>query len=191
MKPDNDLTYVTKILIGEIKHFEFLINKYKDKIFVLMLRFTKNREDAEELVQDTFIKAFKSLNTFKGEAKFSTWIYRIAYNTGVSHLRKKQNVLNLKDDTDVENTYFTEDFSLLNQLQKEEQKHFLSLTLDRLSESDSFILTLYYLNECTVDEIEKITGFGQSNIKVKLMRARRKLLVELQKELNSEVKSLL
>lgn len=77
----NDQVYINKILNGDTNAFTVLVDRYKDLVFTLALRMVKNREEAEEVSQDTFIKVYNSLNRFKGDYKFSTWIYRVAYNT--------------------------------------------------------------------------------------------------------------
>ena len=84
----NDQVYIEAILNGDANAFAVLVDRYKDLVFTLALRMMKHREEAEEAAQDTFIKAFKSLNKFKGDSKFSTWIYRVAYNTCLDRLKK-------------------------------------------------------------------------------------------------------
>ena len=77
----NDEYYIDLIINGDTNAFEVLVDRYKDMVFTLTLRILKNREEAEEAAQDTFMKTYKSLSRFKGDSKFSTWIYKIAYNT--------------------------------------------------------------------------------------------------------------
>jgi RNA polymerase sigma-70 factor (ECF subfamily) len=84
----NDKVYINKILNGNTNAFTVLVYRYKDLVFTLALRMVKNREEAEEVSQDTFIKVYNSLNRFKGDSKFSTWIYRVAYNTCLDRLKK-------------------------------------------------------------------------------------------------------
>ena len=87
---EQDIIYINQVLDGNRDAFAFLVDKYKSMVFSLALRITRDREEAEEISQDTFIKAFQSLNSFQGKAKFSSWLYRIVYNTGISHLRKQE-----------------------------------------------------------------------------------------------------
>ena len=84
----NDQYYINLITQGDTIAFSVLVERYKDLVFTLTYRILKNREDAEEASQDTFIKAYKSLSKFKGDSKFSTWIYKIAYNTSLDRLKK-------------------------------------------------------------------------------------------------------
>ena len=86
----NDQHYINLVLDGDANAFTSLVNRYKNMVFTLTLRMLKNREEAEEVAQDTFIKMYKSLNKFKGDSKFSTWVYRIAYNTSLDRLKKNK-----------------------------------------------------------------------------------------------------
>ena len=90
MSTISDQHYIDKVLQGETNCFAVLVDRYKDMIFTLALKMIKNREEAEEVAQDTFIKAYNSLSKFKGDSKFSTWIYKVAYNTCLDRLKKNK-----------------------------------------------------------------------------------------------------
>ena len=90
MRFESDSYYIEKVLNNDVAAFSKLIDKHKEMVFTVAVRILRNREDAEEIAQDTFIKAYKSLKTFKRESKFSTWLYRIAYNAAISKTRKKR-----------------------------------------------------------------------------------------------------
>mgnify|MGYP000432384018 FL=1 len=93
-KMENDETHIIhRILKGETSLYEYFLDKYSQQVFILIIRIVENQEDAEELTQDTFLKAFEHLSSFKAESSFSTWIYRIAYNTAISATRKKKQEL--------------------------------------------------------------------------------------------------
>ena len=85
-----DIEIINRILSGDSNAYGELVKKYQNYVFTLALRFTHNREDAEEVAQDIFIKAFRSLADFKGNSKFSTWLYTIVYTTSITFLRKKR-----------------------------------------------------------------------------------------------------
>ena len=90
----NDETHIIhRILKGETSLYEYFLDKYSQQVFILIIRIVENQEDAEELTQDTFLKAFEHLSSFKAESSFSTWIYRIAYNTAISATRKRKQEL--------------------------------------------------------------------------------------------------
>ncbi|PVX50693.1 RNA polymerase sigma-70 factor (ECF subfamily) [Balneicella halophila] len=185
-----ETTLITQILKGKTSAYAMLIDKYKDRVFALALRLSGNREDAEEIVQDVFLKVFESLAMFQGTSKFSTWIYRIAYNTSVSKLRsvgKHKQEVALESYDVVE----TKDLvGVLEPLKREEQKYFLAKALQQLKPEDSLIVELFYLDEMKIDEIVAIVDESISNVKVKLYRARKKLYDLLVLELQEDVDTL-
>lgn len=85
-----DSLYLQKIIAGDISKFSYFIEKYKDMAFSIAFRIINNREDAEEIVQDSFLKAFKSLKKFRQDSKFSTWFYRIVVNHSLSKLKREK-----------------------------------------------------------------------------------------------------
>lgn len=90
---------IQDVLEGKTSRYEYFLDKYGQQVFTLIVRIVASQEDAEELTQDTFLKAFRHLSSFKAESNFSTWIYRIAYNTAISAVRKKKYDLFDMDDT--------------------------------------------------------------------------------------------
>lgn len=191
MKNTQDFFYIKQILNGDVKSFSYLVEKYKDFVFTISYRILKNKEDAEEIAQDSFIKAYKELKNFRGDAKFSTWLYTITYRLTISKLRK--NKINFNELTDITIDTYKDEFSLsqLDLLKYEEQKKYINLALEKLPELDSLLLTLYYLNENSIEEIHQITELSISNVKVKLFRARKRIYKELEVLLKSELKSIL
>jgi RNA polymerase sigma factor (sigma-70 family) len=186
-----DKHYIERVLRGDINAFSYLVDNHKGMIYTIALRMLKNVEDAEELAQDTFVKAFSSLKDFKFESKFSTWLYRITYNGAISKLRKKQiEILDVVDvvftETEVVSTY-----NAINEIRKSEQRKYINEAIESLKEDDAFIITMYYLKENTIDEICGITGLTLSNVKVKLHRARKRFYDELKAILKDEVKAIL
>lgn len=176
----SDEYYIDKVLQGDPNAYGFLVNKYKDLVFTLVLKMIRNREDAEEIAQDTFIKAYYSLNTFKRKSKLSTWLFRIAYNTSISKLRKHNPVkgeLPLETIPDSADVSETDEFRGLS---AEEQQDVINKSLEKLSPEESFMVTLYYYEDCSLDDISKITGQPAANAKVKLHRIRRKMQVYMQ-----------
>ena len=88
MSSTKDQFYIDKVLQGNTSSYNYLVNNYKDMVYTIAIKIVRNREDAEEVAQDSFIKAFQKLNSFKGESKFSTWLYTIVYRTAISKIRK-------------------------------------------------------------------------------------------------------
>lgn len=186
-----DQIYIDKVLQGDTSSYNYLVNDYKDMVYTLAIKIVRNHEDAEEVAQDSFVKAFQKLNTFKGESKFSTWLYTIVYRTAISKIRKKN--IETTDINDFVMENHSEDFSFpqMDLLKMGEQKKYIKYAIDSLPELDALLITLFYFNENTFDEIIEITRLTKTNIKVRLFRARKKLYKELSQILESELKTIL
>jgi RNA polymerase sigma factor (sigma-70 family) len=175
MKFQDDEFYIARVLQGNADAFSCLVEKHKRMAYTIALKLVRLPEDAEEITQDAFVKAYQALNTFKGESKFSTWLYKIVYNASVARLRKKQ--LQVISSDDNQNRYLdvSDTDNFLTQLTIEEQNAILHSAINKLQHEDQALITLYYMNESTVKEIVHITGDTESNVKIKLFRARKKL----------------
>jgi RNA polymerase sigma factor (sigma-70 family) len=183
----SDQHYINQIIRGDTNVFGVLVDRYKEMIFTLALKMIKNREEAEEVSQDTFIKVYNSLNKFKGDSKFSTWIYKIAYNTCLDRLKKnkkKENTISIDEFSD--HLVKTLD-NALSALEEKERKQTIQDCLNLLSSEESFLLTLYYFDDQNLEEIAKIMDINSNNVKVKLFRSRKKLAVILKKQLEPEI----
>ena len=187
----DDQYYLEQISSGNSNAYAMLINKHKSMAFNVALRITRNREDAEEVIQDAFLKVYYSLKEFEGKSKFSTWLYRIVYNQAISKIRKKNIAQNDLDDEIINNFTVGEISRDLNYLASEDQSRYINMALAKLPEEDSAIVTLFYLNESSVEEVSEITGLSESNVKVKLHRSRKKLYEELKQLLKTEVNTLI
>ncbi|MDX2247061.1 MAG: sigma-70 family RNA polymerase sigma factor [Bacteroidia bacterium] len=186
-----DSLHIQRVLKGETSSFEILVEKYQRYVFSLCLRVLKNREEAEEAAQDSFMKAFRKLDTFQQSAKFSTWLYKITWNTALDQLRSRKNNLSTLDKPEnhqIADHHFPQPENLLQSGQNVE---LVQLLVTRLPEKESTILTLYYLHECNVEEITGITGFSTSNVKVILYRGRNLLRQKLEVLMKSEIKEML
>jgi RNA polymerase sigma factor (sigma-70 family) len=180
MTDTQEQQYIEQVLDGNVNAYEHLVNRHKGMVHTIAMRIVRNQEDAEEVTQDTFLKAFQKLSTFKGGSKFSTWLYRITYNVAAD----------MEDET-LANLDLNSTSDTLDGLKKEEQKRYIDSAIEQLPEDQSLILTLFYLNENSIEEIVEITKMTASNVKVKLHRARKKLLGLLENMLHTEVRSLL
>jgi RNA polymerase sigma-70 factor (ECF subfamily) len=183
----NDEKIINQIIAGDSNAFSVLVDRYKDLVFTLSLKMLKNREEAEEVAQDTFIKVFKSLSKFKGDSKFSTWIYKVTYNSCLDRLKKnKKEQLKVAIDEYTEHQVKTIDNALENMVEEERQQA-IKACLELLPPDDSFLLTLYYFEEQSLDEIAKVVGLTANNVKVKLFRSRKKLTSILNANLEPEI----
>lgn len=172
-----DAYYIKRVLEGDTASFACLIDKYGKPIHGLILRVVGNKEDAEELAQDTFLKAFKSLPSFKGDCGFSTWIYRIAYNSAISHVRKRrQEFLAIEEDA-MESVAEEEEEEMFGEDGPEERIRKLEEALTRIPPDERALILLFYWKGKSVEELTTITGLTASNIKVKLYRIRKKLAI--------------
>jgi len=191
MRQPKDQIYIDKVLQGDAASYSYLVEKYKDMAYTVAIKIVRNAEDAEEVAQDSFIKAFQQLRTFQGRSKFSTWLYTIVYRTAISKTRKKKIEVTGIDDYVIDNYSTGNSFSQIEELKKEEQQKYIKAAIDKLPELDALLVTLFYVNDNTLDEIEKITGYTKTNIKVRLFRARKKLQKSLELFLDKELKTIL
>ena len=186
-----DNYYINKVLKGNLASFAILVGKHKDLAYTLALRIAKNKEDAEEIAQDAFLKAYNSLNSFKNEAKFSTWLYKIIYNTAISRFRKKHIDSHSLDNSPLKESLHEESIDGLDVMHLKDRKKIISEAIGRLKEDERVAMTLYYLGENSTKEIKEITGFTNSNVKILLHRGRNNLLFELKKILKEEIVDIL
>ena len=171
---------IEHILAGKTEEFAYFLDTYGQQVFTLIVRMVDSESDAEELTQDTFLKAFQHLSSFNGKSQFSTWIYRIAYNTALTALRKKN--IELTADEKLWNTISdTETDDLLDDT-SENQIEKLREALDRLPADERALITFFYEEEKNISEIAVITGQTEGNVKVKLYRLRKKLAAWMQEE---------
>lgn len=173
----SDAYYIEKVLAGDTGCFACLLDKYSRPVHSLILKMVHSKEDAEELAQDVFIKVFRNLPSFKADCCFSTWIYRIAYNTAISELRKKKLEFTAIEESQISNVSEESVTELLENVSMTEQLDKLEKALALLPPDERGLILLFYMKEKTVDELTIITGFSVSNIKVKLHRIRKKLFV--------------
>ena len=186
-----DNIYISKVLEGDRNAFAYLVDKYKTMVYSLALRLVKDREEAEEISQDAFIKAYQSLASFKGKAKFSSWLYRIVYNTAISKLRQQPAGRVSLDESNIPETLYLESKENYDTLSATERKKYLEKALDSLESDEKMFVILYYYEEQDLDEIASIAGLTKTNTKVKLFRARKKMLTVLQSHLHEETYNLL
>lgn len=181
MRSEQEL--ITEVQKGNYQVFSQLVDRHKNMVYSLVLRMVPNNQDAEEVAQDSFVKAFKAIKQFNGKSKFSTWLYRIAYFTAINHLRKNKALTSDIDFERIENT----DDSALDNMNLADQKEYIDKAMTYLKPIERQLIALFYLEEFSNKEIEKITGLSQSNIKVSLMRIRKKLAGILRALLHDEL----
>lgn len=176
-----DIYYIELVLNGRISAFTMLVDRYKERAFNLAFKICGNREDAEEVAQDSFLKAFRSLQGFKKKSSFATWFYRIVYNTSVSSIRsRKKGILSL-EDFPVELKDFSDHTMSEEMAEVEYRNSLINFALQKIHEEERALICLYYYEEMNVEELSAVTGISKSNIKVKLFRARQKMIDIIEK----------
>ncbi|MDR0969950.1 MAG: RNA polymerase sigma factor [Lentimicrobiaceae bacterium] len=175
-----DNYYVKRIQEGDDACFACILDKYGTQIHTLIVRIVGNSEDAEELSQDVFMKVYKSIVSFKGTSRFSTWIYRIAYNTAISATRRRKQVYLTLEESQLTNVSDDELNDSMSSLEKSERLERLEHALELLSPDERALILMFYMQEKTIDDLVQITGLSNSNVKTKLHRIRKKLVVLLQ-----------
>lgn len=188
----SDIELIDQTLGGNQAAYADLIKRHQRFVFTLALRFVKNREDAEEVTQDCFVKAYKSLALFQRQSKFSTWLYSIVYTTGMSSLRKKRIETSSIDDEDnsIQVANQTTDFDS-NTAENRSRSFYLNQAIDQLLPDDATIITLFYKGEQSLEEISQALGMPTNTVKVKLFRARHRLKETLERNLKHEAKELI
>lgn len=187
----NDSEIISKVLSGDQQAYAGLVDRYQNYVFTLALRFTKNREDAEEVSQDIFIKAYRALADFKGTSKFSTWLYTIVNNTCITFLRKKRLQTHSLDNEGVFEVADSQDSGLRANLVEQKSKvTMVNNAISMLNADDAEIITLFYKSEQSLEEIAQILGLETNTAKVRLHRARARLKDKMEQHFSEEVKDI-
>jgi len=181
---------IDRVKGGDKEAFSPLVSAYQDMIYTICLRMLGSEADAQEAAQDVFVKAFRSLASFQSKAKFSTWLYRIAYNQCISVIRKKVKMIDLVEDIP-EGEVDEGELNGLDNLSAAERSRYLKLAIESLAETDAVVVTLFYYEELSLEEIANITGLSNSNIRIKLHRSRKKMYKVICDHLKSEVSSII
>lgn len=186
LEADEDLVIVRKIQAGDVDAFDSLILKYRERVYSVIYNLTSNREDASDLTQEAFIKAFQSIKRFKGQSSFFTWLYRIALNTSLTHLRKNKLrrffsfekmveedhtegfIENLKTESDSDKA------ALMTELQER-----LNDAFQKLSVKHRTVITLFEIDGLSHKEISDIVGTSIGTVRSRLHYAKQFLQGEL------------
>lgn len=175
MVQKDELHTIERILDGETELFAVFLDRYGRPLYSLIVQIVGCPEDAEELVQDVFLKAFRSLRSYKGECQFSTWLYRIAYNTAISATRKRRQEFFYIEENAINNVSDEKANAVLGESDDEERIAQLACAIDLLTVEEKALITLFYYEEKSMDEVGEILNLTLSNVKVRLHRTRKKL----------------
>ncbi|MGC4022816.1 MAG: sigma-70 family RNA polymerase sigma factor [Cyclobacteriaceae bacterium] len=180
-----EYSLIDRIIAGEEALYSTLVDKYKSYAFTIALKVVENRAEAEEIAQDGFIKAFHYLKKFNREAKFSTWLYRIVFNTAISYKRKNKAQFQSIENSIIEYHERSDD-----EIEKEEKRVFIAKAISKLSEADRLAVQLYYIKEFSLEETAAMLSQNINTVKVRVHRARQRLADELKKILKEEALTL-
>jgi len=188
----SDIELIEQTLQGNQAAYADLVKRHQRFVFTLAMRFTKTREDAEEVAQDSFIKAYRSLQSFQGQSKFSTWLYSIVYTTAMTFLRKRRLDNSSIDDENSHLQLENQSGGFKNDLaENKSRSYYVNQAIEQLLPDDAMIITLFYKGEQSLEEIAVTLGLEPNNVKVKLFRARQRLKEKLERNLKHEVSELI
>lgn len=166
----NETHLIQQVLSGNASAFGYFVDKYQHMGITIAYRVVINMQDAEDIVQESFIKAFRNLHSFRKDSRFSSWFYRIVYNTALSSVRGN---IWIDDNSDeVLELSSRSDFDIEYQLEEMENVEFIESVLLKMPKGDALLLTLFYIEDNSIKEIALITGLNIPNVKVRLHRAR-------------------
>lgn len=184
---DNEI--IRKVLDGDHQHFAVLVKRYQNFVFTITLRYTEIRENAEEISQDVFVKAFKSLKDFRGDSKFTTWLYMIVTTSSITFLRKKKIQTHSLDNEHVFELADSQDSGMrANQVEQKSRSAMVNEAIRMLGPEDAQIITLFYKGEQSLEEISQIMGIEPNAAKVRLHRARQRLREKMEKHFVHELR---
>ena len=187
---DNEI--ISLVLQGDQQLYAELVKRYQYFVFTIALRYTLHREDAEEIAQDAFVKAYGSLAAFRGEARFSTWLYTIVTNCCLSFLRKKKVQHYSLDNREIFDLADNKDSGIsANLLEQKSKLAMVNSAIGLLNADDAKLITLYYKGEQSLEEIGRLMGFDTNTLKVRLHRARKKLKQIMEDHFKQELKDMI
>jgi RNA polymerase sigma factor (sigma-70 family) len=185
-----DKEIISKVLQGDQQVFSELVERYQSFVFTIALRYANQREDAEEIAQDVFVKAYRSLADFRSGSKFSTWLYTITANTSITFLRKRKLEMHSLTDERIFERADIKDPNEENILIQKSRAAVINKAIRLLNSEDATIITLFYQGEQSLEEVGQILGITPNNAKVKLHRARQKLKDKLELYFRDEMKEI-
>jgi RNA polymerase sigma factor (sigma-70 family) len=176
---------IDRILAGDERSYAELVDRYKRYAFTIALKIVGERTDAEEVAQDAFIKAYHYLKGFNRDARFSTWLYRIVFNTAISRKRKKR--IQFEDVDNVRAEYGDRADS---ETEMKDKQVFVAKALEQLNEADRLAIQLFYIKEFSLEEVAEMMGQNANTVKVRIHRARQRMADELKRILKEEALTL-
>jgi RNA polymerase sigma-70 factor (ECF subfamily) len=176
MEENEDTRLVNQCLNGDRRAFETIIGKYQGAIFNIAHRMSHNVQDAEDIAQASFLKAYEKLGSYKPEFKFFSWIYRITINESINFLKHRNKFESFNDGQDVPETTAAEESEL------QEPRRILEESLMELKEDHRAVIVLKHFENLSYDEIGHVLGISEKKVKSRLFTARQVLRERLMKK---------
>lgn len=188
---DNEI--IRQVLEGQERRYALLVDRHKDRAMTLALRILANREEAEEAVQDAFVRAFRSLGRFRGDSEFSTWFYRILHNVAISTLRRRGKLTHVPydDDAGIDLEEPPEDDGgLLSGVEQRQMMALVEEALEALPDRYRIVVSFFYIQDMKYDEIAAVLNLPMGTVKTLLFRGRESLRRAIAARLQHEVSTL-
>ncbi len=169
---EEELQWIQEVLTGNKQAYAHIIDKYKNRLYATILRMTRNPQNAQDLVQEAFIKVYQQLNKYDQKGSFSSWIYRVAINHCMDEFRKKSYKMKQAEinEEKIVNTNHPEVVFL-----KKEKSRQLERLIATLPEDERMIILLRYVSELSYNEISELIEIPLSDVRSKLHRAKKKM----------------
>jgi RNA polymerase sigma-70 factor, ECF subfamily len=193
MMADQDGNIVQRVLDGDVRAYRLLVERYQDRALTLSTRILRNRQEAEETVQDAFVRAYRSLDRYRGEAKFGTWFYRIVYNLCLTALRNRKHAperVDFEEEVLGERADVQEcDDSLADEIEARDILGVVTDEMMQLPVAYRTVMTLFYIEDLSYEEVAQVLGAPLGTVKTNLFRGREALRCRVQSRLEKEVKA--
>lgn len=165
---------IRNVLKGDTSSFSYFVDAYQNMAYTIAFRICKNKQDAEDIVQESFVRAFNNLRTFRFTSKFSTWFYRIVYNTAISSIQTASYRNEFTEYGQIDTDVQFSDLNILEHMEISERKQTINDILNHMPTDESIVLTLFYLEEHSIKDVSEMLSITESNVKVRLHRARKR-----------------
>ena len=173
-RDDEDRIIVTQVVSGQKELFKLLIKRHEQAVYGMGISFFHNADDAADFVQDVFLKVFRNLSSFEGKSRFSTWLYKIAYNTAINSITRKKDYQSLVEE-DIASNHNSPEHKLLRSL----ARNAVFEAVKELPERFRVCIDLFFFYDRSYQEIEVITGYPVNTIKSHVFRAKKILREKL------------
>lgn len=181
MNKEQDIYFAQQVIEGNSQAFSHFVKNYQQMAYAIAFKILRDENLAKDAVQNAFINAYRRIKSYKGDAKFSTWFYRITVNDALKLAKKERKYISSLENDIPENTEIVFNESM-TKLTDDEEKQKVTQVLKKMKPKESLVLQLFYLQEMSIAEIEEITRLKKGNIKVLLYRGRKSFMYYFNKE---------